>query len=149
MTQECGIGPPSSELGSSQLRLPLWSSCWRGGDVDGARILVTPEQLQIALAAYRTRLAEQRTALSLLQFGILLVSIPLTLHGALVLFGQQHLAAARLHVLVPLWAVLGSVAAAGMLLTTYAARRLFRSSRACGRLRRRIEPHVARLESGG
>lgn len=106
---------------------------------------MTTEQLQVALAAYRTRLAEQRTALALLQFGVVLVTVPLTIHTALVLLGQAHMGAARLHVLLPFWGLLGSLFVGGIALTAHAARRLWRVSKECAVLRRSLETELARL----
>jgi uncharacterized membrane protein YidH (DUF202 family) len=95
--------------------------------------------LQTQLALYRTRLAERRTAMSELQFGIVLVTLPVTVHAGLLLFEQQHARAARLHVLLPFWALLITLLLSGIVLTVHAARALWRAHRACTSLRANVD----------
>jgi uncharacterized membrane protein YidH (DUF202 family) len=49
--------------------------------------------LQTTLAAYRTRLAERRTAMSQIQLGFALVTVPLTLYAGLMILAERHVAA--------------------------------------------------------
>jgi uncharacterized membrane protein YidH (DUF202 family) len=95
--------------------------------------------LQTQLALYRTRLAERRTAMTELQFGIVLVTLPVTVHAGLLLLGQQHAGAARLHVLLPLWALLITLLLSGVAITVHGARALWRAQRACNALRADVD----------
>jgi uncharacterized membrane protein YidH (DUF202 family) len=106
---------------------------------------MTMMDLQTQLALYRTRLAERRTAMSELQFGIVLVTLPVTVHAGLLLFGQQHARAARLHVLLPFWALLVTLLLSGIVMTVYAARALWRTQRACIALRANVDQVGCRI----
>lgn len=101
---------------------------------------------QTLLALYRTRLAEQRTALSFLQLGILLVTVPLTIHAALLLLSQQHPGAARVHTLMPLWLALGALVPVGVALSAWAGGRLLKAARSGAALRRTIAERSGQME---
>ncbi|MCM2332335.1 MAG: hypothetical protein NDI82_00095 [Anaeromyxobacteraceae bacterium] len=85
--------------------------------------------LQTRLAIYRTLLAEQRTALSHLQLGLLLVTLPVSLHAALMLVAERHQTAGRLDVLGPMTALLGMLVVAGLYLSARAVRSWARAVR--------------------
>ena len=85
--------------------------------------------LQTKLALLRTILAEKRTAHAELQFSVLLVTLPLTLHTGILLMTHQHVLAERIHLLAPFWAVLGAMLLGGLGLAVHAVRCLLRVSR--------------------
>lgn len=85
--------------------------------------------LEIGLALYRTHLAEKRTALSELQFALLLVTLPLTLHAALMLLADRHEEAARALRWPPVLAAVGALALAGLILLGHGLRGLWRAER--------------------
>jgi uncharacterized membrane protein YidH (DUF202 family) len=91
------------------------------------------------LAILRTSLAEKRTALAELQLGILLVTLPITIHTGLVLLASRHEFAARLHVLVPLWVFLGVLLVFGAGISWRALRQLRRLERLIIHLRQDVE----------
>lgn len=99
-------------------------------------------EAQTLLALYRTRLAEQRSAISLLQFGMLLVTLPLTIHAGLSILGQQHAGAARVHILLPLWLVLTLLLVTGIAVSAWATHALIRASKSCRALRGQIDAEL-------
>jgi uncharacterized membrane protein YidH (DUF202 family) len=84
------------------------------------------------LALYRTHLAEKRTATSELQFGIVLISLPLTLHTALMLLAGRYPLAASLLRLLPLFM---TVLAIGAIFAAHASVELVRAELAIRRVR--------------
>lgn len=95
--------------------------------------------LQTRLALYRTRLAEKRTAIAQLQFGLLLVTLPITLHAGLMLLTERHAVVGRLDILAPLSLLLGLLLITGLAMTYIGARDLRRASRAVVELREGLD----------
>jgi uncharacterized membrane protein YidH (DUF202 family) len=92
-------------------------------------MMMTPaeeSEHRVRLAEQRTLLAEKRTILSELQVSILLVTLPLTLHTGVIVLASSHEIAARLHVLVPFWILLGTMVIAGLALMIHAIKGLRR-----------------------
>ena len=87
------------------------------------------------LAVYRTRLAEKRTAVSELQLGILMVTLPLTAHLTLMLLAERHAFAAKLQSLFPVFV---SVFAVGIALAVHAMWELVRAERKIRLLRQEL-----------
>lgn len=88
------------------------------------------------LARYRTHLAEKRTALSECQLAIVLITLPLTLHTALMLLAGRHPLASELLHLLPVFA---SILLAGIAVLVHALIELVRAQRAVGQLRRSLQ----------
>lgn len=105
--------------------------------------------VQTLLALYRTRLAEKRAAISELQLGVLLVTLPLTLHAALMLLVESHGFTERLSMMLPLSVLFGGAVLGGAVLTLRGVRGVRRASREVGRLSGEIVARVAPLTAGG
>ncbi|MGC3996401.1 MAG: hypothetical protein QM767_02255 [Anaeromyxobacter sp.] len=84
------------------------------------------------MAQYRTLLAQKRTELSQLQMGIVLVTIPVTIHAGVMVLADRHPLGVNLWAV---WSVLVLMLAGGAALITWSARELLRTQRALGRLR--------------
>ena len=94
---------------------------------------------QTQLALLRTGLAQKRTALAELQFSVLLVTLPLTVHTGIVLMTREHVLVERLHLLTPFWTMLGLMLLGGVGLAVHAVRSLLRVNRRLARLEAEIE----------
>lgn len=95
-----------------------------------------PPDAQTRLAVLRTLLAKKRTALAELQLGIVLVTLPLTVHTGIVILSSRHEGASRLHGIGWFWIFLGGLLAVGIAFSVHAARTLIalrRQVRACER----------------
>lgn len=100
--------------------------------------------LQTRLALYRTRLAERRTAISELQLGLLMITLPLTLHAGLMILVERHALPTGVASWLPLWALLLILTLAGIALTTHAMRSLIRTAAQLAALRESLEHVIAR-----
>ena len=99
--------------------------------------------MQTTLALYRTRLAERRTALSQLQLGFVLVTVPVTIHAAFMMISERHSTSGP-----ALLSGVGSAASlivivAGLVLAASATRDLLRCARAIRAMRRCVDQCAA------
>ena len=105
--------------------------------------------LQTMLALYRTHLAERRTALSQLQLGFVLVTVPVTLHAAFMMIADRHSLAGPALLSGTGSAASVVVLAAGLILVSAAIRDLWRCALAIRSMRSRIDIASAAGESAG
>ncbi|HYS82833.1 MAG TPA: hypothetical protein VEM76_19140 [Anaeromyxobacteraceae bacterium] len=78
---------------------------------------------------YRTLLATKRTCLAELQFGLVFVTLPLTIHTGLLILASHHAFASRLHLILPLWLLLAVMLVCGAALSLRGLVRLVRVNR--------------------
>jgi uncharacterized membrane protein YidH (DUF202 family) len=84
---------------------------------------------RLRLAEIRTLLAEKRTVFTELQFGFLLVTLPLTIHTGISVLSARHEMAAKLHLLIPFWVFLAIMLVLGTIVTVRSTRSLWRVNR--------------------
>ncbi len=105
--------------------------------------------LQTTLALYRTRLAERRTALSQLQLGFVLVTVPITIHAAFMMIAERHALSKPAFFSFPGVALSLVMVALGIGLLVDAVRDLARCAREIRSLPSQIERHGAADERPG
>lgn len=105
--------------------------------------------VQTTLALYRTRLAERRTAMSQVQLGFVLVTVPITLHAGFMMLADRHAVTQPVLLSIPGTVLAVIVIAGGLGLLVSGVRDLFACAAHLRALKRRIETDLGNASSDG
>lgn len=100
--------------------------------------------LQTTLALYRTHLAERRTAMSQVQLGFVLVTVPVTLHAGFMMLAERHAEVRSALLSLPVMALGMLAVVAGMGCLAFGVRDLLANAGQLRAIKRHLEAELTR-----